>query len=188
MRIQNNKKVDILLERDDHPQRLDSESGLSLSRIRTTSYSNTWPPPRRLQFPHPNSIHSRFHNTPNHIVPVTPSPAGPLRARASLNHMPPTKPVGVIMYIQPLPQILLEYEVIWGHIDILVVVVRRLSRRWKVKTLLAGPSPTSPMRRRLPTPLFPTDPCATSRRADLVCLLSMFPISQSPIHRRMKQI
>ncbi len=51
---------------------------------------------------------------------------------------------------------LLEYEVIWGHIDILVVAVRRLSRRWKVKTLLAGPSPTSPMRRRLPTPLFPT--------------------------------
>ncbi len=43
-----------------------------------------------------------------------------------------------------------------GHIGILVVVVRRLSRRWKVKTLLAGPSPTSPMRRRLPTPLFPT--------------------------------
>jgi len=41
---------------------------------------------------------------------------------------------------------LLEYEVIWGHIDILVVVVRRLSRRWKVKTLLAGPSPTSPMK------------------------------------------
>ena len=42
----------------------------------------------------------------------------------------------------------LEYEVIWGHIDILVVVVvvvRRLSR-WKVKTLLAGPSPTSPMK------------------------------------------
>ncbi len=42
-------------------------------------------------------------------------------------------------------QKLLEYEVIWGHIDILVVVVRRLSRR-KVKTLLAGPSPTSPMK------------------------------------------
>ena len=53
---------------------------------------------------------------------------------------------------------LLEYEVIWGHIDILVVAVRRLSRRWKVNTLLAGPSPTSPMRRRLPTPLFPTLP------------------------------
>jgi len=33
---------------------------------------------------------------------------------------------------------MLKYEVIWGHIDILVVVVRRLSRRWKVKTLLAG--------------------------------------------------
>jgi len=34
-----------------------------------------------------------------------------------------------------------------GHIDILVVaVVRRLSRRWKVKTLPAGPSPTSPMK------------------------------------------
>ncbi len=46
-----------------------------------------------------------------------------------------------------LPLLLLEYEVIWGHIDILVVVVvRRLSRRWKVKTLLAGPSPTSPMK------------------------------------------
>ena len=43
---------------------------------------------------------------------------------------------------------MLEYEVIWGHIDILVVAVRRLSRRWKVKTLLAGPSPssTSPMK------------------------------------------
>jgi len=41
---------------------------------------------------------------------------------------------------------LLDYEVIWGHIDILVVAVRRLSRRWKVKTLLAGPSPTSPMK------------------------------------------
>ncbi len=50
----------------------------------------------------------------------------------------------------------LEYEVIWGHIDIMVVAVRRLSRRWKVKILLAGPSPTSPMKRRLPTPLFPT--------------------------------
>ncbi len=49
-----------------------------------------------------------------------------------------------------------EYEVIWGHIDILVVAIRRLSRRRKVKTLLAGPSPTSPMKRRLPTPLFPT--------------------------------
>ena len=32
---------------------------------------------------------------------------------------------------------LLEYEVIWGHIDILVVAFRRLSRRWKIKTLLA---------------------------------------------------
>ena len=43
------------------------------------------------------------------------------------------------------------------HIGILVVVVRRLYlRRWKAKTLLAGPSPTSPIRRRLPTPLFPT--------------------------------
>ncbi len=39
-----------------------------------------------------------------------------------------------------------------GHIDSLVVAVWRLSRRWKVKTLLAGPSPTSPMERRLPTP------------------------------------
>jgi len=41
--------------------------------------------------------------------------------------------------------LVLEYEVIWGHIDILVVVVRRLSRRWKEKILLAGLSPTSPM-------------------------------------------
>jgi len=39
----------------------------------------------------------------------------------------------------------LEYEVIWGHIDNLVIAVRRLSRRWKVKTLIAGPlSPTLP--------------------------------------------
>jgi len=51
----------------------------------------------------------------------------------------------------------LENEVIWGHIDILIVAVRRLSRRWEVKTLLAGPSPTNPMRRWLPTPLFPID-------------------------------
>jgi len=36
-----------------------------------------------------------------------------------------------------------------GHIGILVVVVRRLSRRWKVKTLLAGPSPTSPMKAKI---------------------------------------
>jgi len=40
----------------------------------------------------------------------------------------------------------LEYEVIWGHVEIWVVAVRRLSRRWKVKTILAGPSPTSPMK------------------------------------------
>ncbi len=32
-------------------------------------------------------------------------------------------------------------EVIWGHIDILVVAVRSLSRSEQVKTLLAGPSP-----------------------------------------------
>ncbi len=31
----------------------------------------------------------------------------------------------------------LEYEVIWGHIDILVVAIRRLSRRWKAKTMKA---------------------------------------------------
>jgi len=48
----------------------------------------------------------------------------------------------------------------------LVVVVRRLSRRWKVKTLLAGPSPTSPMRRRLPTPLFPTNVAQMRDTAD----------------------
>jgi len=35
-------------------------------------------------------------------------------------------------------QILLKSKVIWGHIDILVVVVRRQPRRWKVKTLLAA--------------------------------------------------
>jgi len=44
---------------------------------------------------------------------------------------------------------LLEYEGIWGHIDILVVAVRSLSRRWKVKILLAGPSPTSPMKAKI---------------------------------------
>jgi hypothetical protein len=41
-----------------------------------------------------------------------------------------------------------------GHIDILVVAVRRLSTPYGIGTLLAGPSPTSPMKRRLPTPLF----------------------------------
>jgi hypothetical protein len=34
------------------------------------------------------------------------------------------------------------------HIGILVVVIRRLSRR-KVKTLLAGPSPTSSMKAKI---------------------------------------
>jgi len=49
-----------------------------------------------------------------------------------------------------------EYEVIWGHIDILVFAVRSLSRNEQVKTLLASSSPTIPMKRRSPTPLFPT--------------------------------
>ena len=40
----------------------------------------------------------------------------------------------------------MEYEVIWGHIDILVVAVRSLARTEQVKTLLAGPSPISPMK------------------------------------------
>jgi len=59
---------------------------------------------------------------------------------------------------------MLEYKVIWGHIDILVVAVRRLSRRWKVKTLLAGPSPTSPMKAEITispisnTPLWELEP------------------------------
>jgi len=47
-----------------------------------------------------------------------------------------------------------------GHIDILVVAVRRLSRRWKVKTLLVfywrAPALPALWRRRLPSPLFPT--------------------------------
>ena len=47
-------------------------------------------------------------------------------------------------------QNLLEHKVIWGHIDILVVVVRR----WKVKTQLAGPSPTSPMKADYHLPYF----------------------------------
>jgi hypothetical protein len=54
-------------------------------------------------------------------------------------------------------QNLLEYEVIWGILVYGVEAVRSLSRSEQVKTLLAGPSPTSPMRRRLPTPLFPTE-------------------------------
>jgi hypothetical protein len=53
---------------------------------------------------------------------------------------------------------MLEYEVIWGILVYGVEAVRSLSRSEQVKTLLAGPSPTSPMRRRLPTPLFPTLP------------------------------
>ncbi len=61
----------------------------------------------------------------------------------------------------------LEYEVIWGHIDILVVAIRRLSRRWKVKSLLAGPSPTSPMRRGYQLPYFQQDVLATESETDL---------------------
>ncbi len=51
---------------------------------------------------------------------------------------------------------LLEYEVIWGILVYGVEAVRSLSRSEQVKTLLAGHSPNSPMRRRLPTPLFLT--------------------------------
>ncbi len=36
----------------------------------------------------------------------------------------------------------------WGHIYVLFVV-RSLPRRWKVKTLLADPSPTSPMKAKI---------------------------------------
>ncbi len=58
---------------------------------------------------------------------------------------------------------MLEYEVIWGHIDTLFWLLLfegylRVGRRWKVKTPLAGLSPTSPMKRRLPALLFPTLP------------------------------
>jgi len=60
---------------------------------------------------------------------------------------------------------LLRYEVVWGHIDVLVVAVRTLSMyEVEVKTLLPGPSPTSPtsptspMRRRLQTPYFQSGP------------------------------
>ncbi len=38
---------------------------------------------------------------------------------------------------------LLKYEVM-GHIDILVIAVRRLSRRWKVKNPTSGPQPYQP--------------------------------------------
>jgi len=51
--------------------------------------------------------------------------------------------------------LLLENEVIGGHIDILIVDYLEDE---KVKTLIASPQPYEPysMRRRLPTPLFPT--------------------------------
>jgi len=49
----------------------------------------------------------------------------------------------------------LENEVIGGCIDILIVAVQDYLEDGKVKTLVACPSRTSLMRRRLPTPLFP---------------------------------
>ncbi len=52
--------------------------------------------------------------------------------------------------------LLLENEVIGGCIDISIVAVQDYLEDEKVKTLIASPSPTSLMRRRLPTPLFPT--------------------------------
>jgi len=51
---------------------------------------------------------------------------------------------------------MLEDEVIWGILVGRLKLYRSLSRSEQVKTLLAGPSPISLMRRRLPTPLFPT--------------------------------
>ncbi len=48
-----------------------------------------------------------------------------------------------------------------GHLVGRLKLDRSLSRSEQVKTLLAGPSPISPMRQRLPSPLFPTT--ATTR-------------------------
>ncbi len=54
-----------------------------------------------------------------------------------------------------------------GHIGILVVVVRRLSRRWKVKTLLvlAGPSPSSPMKAEITISPISNTACVYCSRA-----------------------
>jgi len=60
---------------------------------------------------------------------------------------------------------LLEYEVIWGILIFWLLLDRSLSRSEQVKTLLAGPSPISPMRRRLPSPLFPTKLSLSKYRA-----------------------
>jgi hypothetical protein len=39
---------------------------------------------------------------------------------------------------------MLKYEVIWGHIDILVVAVRRLSRRLEGENSTSEPQPYQP--------------------------------------------
>ncbi len=62
--------------------------------------------------------------------------------------------------------IVLEYEIIWGHIDIVVVVVRS-TRSEQVKTLLAGPSPISPMKAKIT--IFPISNRLQIHAADLRC-------------------
>ncbi len=116
-----------------------------------------------LRYPGPSSLLSdccsKSYQPPQYHQQADPSPESSFRCS-------PASPVPMLRTRQPssstLPASPYDWDILsvgirghMGHIGILVVVVRRLSR-WKVKTLLAGPSPTSPMRRRLPTPLFPT--------------------------------
>ena len=53
---------------------------------------------------------------------------------------------------------MLAYEVIWGHIDILVVAVRRLSRRWKVRKSTSGPQLYQPYEAKVTNSLISNTP------------------------------
>ncbi len=76
--------------------------------------------------------------------------------------------------------LLLEYEVIWGILVYGVEAVRSLSRSEQVK-ILAGPSPNSPMRRRLPilTDFSPMTMPTTSHRLDMRIAYQVFNIGAS---------
>ena len=59
---------------------------------------------------------------------------------------------------------MLRYEVIWGHIDILVVAVRSLSRSEQVENSPSGPQPYLLYEGGDYHPLFPTHCCCCRRR------------------------
>jgi len=64
---------------------------------------------------------------------------------------------------------LLEDEVIWGILVCRLKLNRSLSRSEQVKTLLAGPSPISPMKAEITIPYFQHSPMGIIAKQGHIC-------------------